>query len=135
MQTVVVAGQPAQPVDPVAELLASSADALRRAEWASSAALRYELAYLAALRSGAAVLARRARPRSLRTRPQGLWGLLAAAAPELAEWAQFFAVCGVRSSGLQEGRATVSVREADDLVREAAAFAAIVSGRAARTKR
>ena len=135
MQTVVVRGRPAQSVDPVAELLASSADALRRAEWASSAAFRYELAYLAALRSGAAVLARCARPRSLRTRPQGMWGLLAATAPEMSEWAQFFAVCGARSTQLQEGRAAVSVREADDLVREAAAFAAIVSGRVARAQR
>jgi hypothetical protein len=113
--------------DPVAELLASSSDALRRAEWAGSAALRYELAYLAALRSGAAVLARRAQPRSLRTKPQGLWGLLAAAAPELAEWSQFFAVCGTRSAALQEGRAMVSVRQADDLVRDAAAFAEIAA--------
>lgn len=121
--------------DPVTELLASSSDALRRAEWAASAALRYELAYLAALRSGAAVLAGRAQPSSLRTRPQGLWGLLAATAPELAEWSQFFAVCGTRSAALQDGRTTVSARQADDLVRDAAAFAEVASRSAARRAR
>ena len=121
--------------DPVAELLASSSDALRRAEWAGAAALRYELAYLAALRSGAAVLASRAQPRSLRTKPQGLWGLLAATAPELAEWSQFFAICGTRSAAVHDGRATVSARQADDLLRDAAAFAEIAARSVARVSR
>jgi len=119
--------QAAPAADPAIELLDSSADALHRAEWATSAELRYELAYLCALRCGAAVLARRARPRSLRTRPRGMWGLLTATAPELAEWAQFFAVCGTLSTALQDGRATVSARQADDLVRDATAFLAIAS--------
>lgn len=121
--------------DPVAELLASSTDALRRAEWAGSAALRYELAYLAALRSGAAVLASRAQPRSLRTKPQGLWALLAATAPELAEWSQYFTVCGACSAALQESGASVSVRQADDLVRDAAAFAEIAARSVAQVPR
>lgn len=114
--------------DPVSELLATAQDALRRAEWAPSAALRYELAYLAALRCGAAVLARRARPRSLRTRPRGMWALLARTAPELGEWAGFFAVCGTQACALAEGRAAVSVRQADDLLRDAADFLAVVTG-------
>ncbi len=123
-----------QPADPASELIASATDALRRAEWAPSAALRYELAYLSVLRSGAAVLAVRARPRSLRTKPRGLWGLLAAAAPEMAEWAEFFAQCGSWSTALQEGRATVSARQADDLVREAEVFLAVARGCIARTR-
>ena len=118
--------------DPADELIASALDALRRAEWASSAALRYELAYLCALRSGAAVLARRARPRSLRSGPRGIWELLATTAPELAEWAQFFTACAVLSAALQDGRAAVSARQADDLVRDAAAFLAIARGDAMR---
>ncbi len=108
--------------DPVVELLDSAADALHRAERTGSAALRFEMAYLCTLRSGAAVLARRARPRSLRTRPRGMWALLAATAPELAEWAQYFCVCGAHNTALLEGRAGISARQADDLVRDAATF-------------
>jgi len=117
--------------DPAIELLGSSTDALRRAGWATSASLRYELAYLCALRCGAAVLARRARPRSLRARPRGMWGLLATTAPELTEWAQFFAACGTCSAAIKDGRATVSARQADDLLRDAAAFLAIAQGQIA----
>lgn len=114
--------------DPAVELLDSASDALRRAEWAASAALRYELAYLSALRSGAAVLACRAKPRSLRTRPRGMWRLLTASAPELGEWAQYFALCGTHSAALQDGRGCVSARQADDLLRDAATFLAIAQG-------
>ncbi len=121
-------GQPVRRADPAIELLASAFDALRRAEWATSAGVRYELAYLSALRSGAAVLALRAKPRSLRTRPRGMWGLLAAAAPELAEWAQFFALCGAQGAASQDGRGLVSARQADDLMRDAATFLAIAQG-------
>lgn len=117
-----------RPQDPSSELLATAQDALSRAEWAPTAALRYELAYLAALRGGAAVLARRARPRSLRTRPRGLWALLAKTAPELAEWGAFFECCGTQCAALAEGRSAVSVRQADDLLRDAAAFLAVVTG-------
>jgi hypothetical protein len=120
--------RPAPAADPVQELLATAADALHRAEWAPSAALRYELAYLCALRSGAAVLARSARPRRVRTRPRGIWALLAATSPELAEWAGFFSICGTHHAALLEGRAAVSSRQADDLVRDAEAFLAIVTG-------
>ena len=88
--------------------------------------MRYELAYLCVLRTGAAVLARRARPGSLPTRPHPIWGLLASTAPELAEWAQFFTVCGTHNAALVKGGARVSARQADDLIRDAATFLAIV---------
>ena len=111
--------------DPCGELLDAASEALRRAHWGSSAAVRYELAYLCVLRTGAAVLARRVRPGSLPTRPHPIWGLLASAAPELAEWAQFFAVCGTCNAAAQGG-ARVSARQADDLIRDAGTFLAIV---------
>lgn len=110
--------------DPCAELLDAASEALRRAHWGSSAAVRYELAYLCVLRTGAAVLARRARPGSLPTRPHPIWGLLASAAPELAEWAQFFAVCGTYNAAAQDG-ARISARQADDLIRDAGTFLSI----------
>ena len=129
MQTVTPSIAPSvRQQDPPSELLATAEDALRQAEWTPVVAQRYELAYLAALRGGAAVLARRARPRSLRTRPRGLWALLARTAPELVEWAEFFEICGTRAAALADGRAAVSLRQADDLVRDAAAFLVVVTG-------
>ena len=110
------------PADPALELLDSATEALHRAQRAGSASLRFELAYLCTLRSGAAVLARRARPRSLRTRPRGMWALLASTAPELAEWAQYFSVCGAHNAAQLDGRTGISARQADDLVRDAATF-------------
>lgn len=116
-------------LDPVQGLLVSATDALRTAQRTPAVPLRYELAYLCALRSGAAVLARSARPGRVRTRPRGMWALLAAAAPELSEWGAFFAVCGTRCAALLDGRAVVSARQADDLVRDAATFLDIVAQR------
>jgi hypothetical protein len=114
--------------DPSAELLASAQAALDRAAEQSSPAVRYELAYLAALRSAAAVLARRARPRSLRTRPRGIWRLLARAAPELGEWAEFFALVAVGRDAPAGGRAPVTDRQADDLLRDSALFTGLARG-------
>ena len=125
LTTPVSSGVPAAPI-PAGELLDAASEALRRAHWGSSPAVRYELAYLCVLRTGAAVLARRARPGSLPTRPHPIWGLLASAAPELAEWAQFFTVCGTHNAALVKGGARVSARQADDLIRDAATFLAIV---------
>lgn len=116
------------PADPATELLRSASAALRDAGATTDPIHRYERSYLAALRAAAAILACRARPRSLRTRPRGIWTLLARSAPELGEWAEFFAVCGQSfpvSPAVGAGRAghpVVTPRQADDLLRDAAAF-------------
>src|SRR5205085_7782752 len=52
---------------------------------------RYATAHLGALRGAAAVLAARTRPESGRRRPRSAWVLLGSVAPELGEWATFFA--------------------------------------------
>jgi hypothetical protein len=53
--------------------------------------------------------------------------MLAEVAPELAEWAAFFAATEGRRDAIQAGATSiVSAREADDLVRDASAFLRLV---------
>jgi hypothetical protein len=53
--------------------------------------------------------------------------MLAEVAPELAEWAAFFAATEGRRDAIRTGASTiVSAREADDLVRDARAFLRLV---------
>jgi hypothetical protein len=89
--------------------------------------LRYPAAYLAALRAAAAVLAVRARPKPRRGAPRDAWHLLAEVAPELGEWAAFFASCSDIRAAAEAGIARlVSRRDADDLLRQAEQFVGIV---------
>src|SRR4051794_5399888 len=83
---------------------------------------RYALAHLAALRAAAAVLAARTRPAQTRRRPVSAWRLLATVAPELAEWAAFFAAGATKRAAAEAGRPVATRREADDLMRDAARF-------------
>ncbi|RLV48949.1 chromosome segregation protein SMC [Nocardioides mangrovicus] len=89
---------------------------------------RYATAHVAALRATAALLAARAEPTVERRRPQrNAWVLLAQVAPELAEWATLFAAGADKRAAAQAGsRRAVTAREADDLVREADRFLAVV---------
>ncbi len=90
---------------------------------------RYARAHLAALRAAAAVLAQRSKT-GLRPRGKGLrsaWDLLIELAPELAEWAGFFAAgAGKRASAEAGIVGSVTVRDADDLIREVATFCRLV---------
>ena len=89
---------------------------------------RYALAHLAALRGAAAVLACRARPAppARRSRPTSAWVLLTQVAPELGEWATFFAAGARKRAAAEAGLPAVTAREADDLLRDAEAFLAVV---------
>ena len=90
---------------------------------------RYACAHVAALRAAAALLAARAaRRRPARRRPQkNAWVLLAEVAPELAEWAAFFAAGAAKRAAAEAGSTrAVTEREADDLVRDADRFLAVV---------
>ena len=94
---------------------------------ASTAARRYAGAHLAALRAAAAVLAVRAQPAQRRSSPRSAWTLLAAAAPEMEEWAAFFAAGAGKRAAAEAGLTrAVSAREADDLLRDAEAFIGLV---------
>lgn len=62
-----------------------------------------------------------------RARPTSVWTLLVRVAPELAEWAAFFAAGADKRIAAQAGlRGAVTAREADDLVRDAGLFIDLV---------
>ena len=108
--------------------LARSADSLSEAMGATDVPTRYACAHVAALRAAAALLAARARPAPSRRRPQkNAWVLLTEVAPELSEWAGFFAAGAAKRAAAEAGSTrAVTEREADDLVRDADRFLALV---------
>jgi SAV_6107-like HEPN len=111
--------------------LARSAASLQEAIVAPDVPTRYACAHVAALRAAAALLAARARPASAtRRRPQkNAWVLLTEVAPELGEWAGFFAAGAAKRAAAEAGSTrAVTEREADDLVRDADRFLAVVEG-------
>jgi hypothetical protein len=116
-----VVGAPA-PASAIA-LLDQARRGLAVATAAEEAAERYAAAHLSALRAAAAVVAVRARPDRRRTRPTSVWALLASVAPELREWAAFFAAGSKTRAAVEAGvTRLVSGRDADDLVRQAGEF-------------
>lgn len=83
--------------------------------------MRYAAAHVAALRTAAAVLAVRTRPHPRSER--NAWVLLTRVAPELAEWAAFFAAGAGKRAAAEAGLThAVTIREADDLLRDAECF-------------
>ncbi len=115
---------------PAATLLGLAHRGLRDAEVAVRPVDRYAAAHLSALRAAAAVLACRARPTPTtgrRVRPTSAWVLLTAVAPELGEWADFFAAGARKRAAAEAGVPTaVTPREADDLIRDAQSFLHVV---------
>ncbi|GLU46044.1 SAV_6107 family HEPN domain-containing protein [Nocardiopsis ansamitocini] len=97
---------------------------------APTPALRYVNAHLAALRTAAAVLAQRADPGAKQGRargPRSAWELLPAAAPELHEWALYFAAGAAKRAAAEAGLGpAVTAEQADVLLNDARAFLAVV---------
>ncbi|MFT4224855.1 SAV_6107 family HEPN domain-containing protein [Micropruina sp.] len=117
---------------PAAPALAAATAALTEAECAERPSDRFLLAHLAALRVAAVVLACRTVGRAS-TRPQNVWQVLARTAPEYAEWAGFFAALAPKCEAVRAGAvAVISVREADDLLRDVGIFLDRVARRLAR---
>ena len=109
--------------------LARAAESLSEAVTSTEVTTRYACAHVAALRAAAALLAARAKPAGpTRRRPQkNAWVLLTEVAPELAEWAGFFAAgAGKRAAAEAGSTRAVTEREADDLVRDADRFLGLV---------
>jgi hypothetical protein len=108
--------------------LARAAESLSEAIAATDVPARYACAHVAALRAAAALLASRAHPAPGRRRPQkNAWVLLVEVAPELTEWAQFFSAGAAKRAAAEAGSTrAVTEREADDLVRDADRFLAVV---------
>ena len=109
--------------------LARAAESLQEAITAPDVPTRYACAHVSALRAAAALLATRAHPTSARrrTRQKNAWVLLEEVAPELGEWARFFAAgAGKRAAAEAGSTRAVTEREADDLVRDADRFLGLV---------
>lgn len=118
------ASGPDQPVGVLRADLQRVRGVLVEAELTESPLERHAAAQRAALGVAAVVLALRGA--QVRTR-RNVWQLLAASAPEYAEWAGFFA-----ATAQAPGRPrAISAREADDLVRDAGVFAELVGRRVA----
>ncbi len=110
-----------------AALLREARAGIVEAQHETDPAQRYATAYLAALRAAAALLALRGRPHRGRARPASAWVLLADLAPEMGEWADFFAAGSARRAAILAGSTRgVTQRGADDLVRSAAIFTDLV---------
>jgi hypothetical protein len=121
------------------DLLDRSRASLLEACRTSDASERYVEAHLGALRAAAALLAARSLPsgagssssgRAIRTsttrsRPRSVWELLPRVAPELTEWAAFFAASARRRAAIERG-GRIGARESDDLLRQAENFLEIV---------
>lgn len=106
--------------------LARAREALAEAAVAAAPAPRYAAAHVAALRATAALLAVRTRPAS-RRRQRNAWTLLSQVAPELEEWAVFFAAGASKRAAAEAGLSrAVSAREADDLLRDSGRFLELV---------
>jgi len=114
------------PVAGVLDLLAAARRGMAEAMVEPRAGERYAAAHLAALRGAAAVLAARTRPTPSRRGPRSAWDLLSLAAPELTEWATFFAAGAGKRAAAEAGLEVVTSREADDLLRDAENFLALV---------
>jgi hypothetical protein len=120
---------PIHPTAPASalRLLAEAEQGLAEAEHEPNPGYRFATAYLCALRAAAAMLALRGRPHRGRSRPTSVWTLLASVAPELREWAAFFAASSATRASVQAGiTRTVSARAADDLVRQTSQFIGLV---------
>jgi hypothetical protein len=85
-------------------------------------------AHLAALRAAAAVVAARPQPGAggRRKRPRSVWELLPRVEPALSEWAAFFAAGAGKRAAAEAGLPrAVTLREADDLLRDAGTFVSL----------
>ncbi|WP_370116043.1 SAV_6107 family HEPN domain-containing protein [Streptacidiphilus sp. MAP12-33] len=120
------AGAPPAAVD----LLAQAQRGLAEARELEGPLERYAAAHLAALRASAAVLALRGRPEESprkRKRIRSAWEVLPEVAPELAEWAVYYAAGAPKRAAAEAGIASAaSARDADDLIRNTALFLRIV---------
>jgi len=113
------------------QLLLIARRGLAEAAHTDADGLRYAAAHLAALRAAAAILAARTTPtvtnRQERHRAPSVWVLLTTVAPELGEWARFFADTTSRRAAAEAGiPRVVSGQDADDMLRAAEQFVTVV---------
>lgn len=111
----------------VRSVLTQAHSVLAESAAADSAAERFRLAHLAALRTAAAVFAERGRPASARRRLVSAWVLVETVAPEFGEWAGYFAAGAAARAAVEAGAVSaVTSRDADDQLRAAGEFLTLV---------
>lgn len=105
-----------------ASLIAAARRSLASAKTEAVPGTRYVGAHLAALRAAAALVAESGySPR--RSKPRSVWDLLAAACPDMAEWASYFAAGAGKRAAAEAGLPrAVSASEATELLRDADTF-------------
>jgi hypothetical protein len=112
------------------DLLAQAYRGLDEARSLEGPLERYAVAHLAALRASAAVLAVRGVPEESprkRGRIRSAWEVLPEVAPELAEWALYYAAGAPKRAAAEAGIASAAtMRDADDLIRNTALFVRMV---------
>ncbi|WP_375475065.1 SAV_6107 family HEPN domain-containing protein [uncultured Jatrophihabitans sp.] len=110
-------------------LLSAARAVLLEAVAAREPGERFRLAHLSALRTAAAVSAQRGRPGGVRRKLVSVWVLLDRVAPEHAEWSAYFAAGASVRAAIEAGAlSAVTPRVADDQVRAATEFLALVEG-------
>jgi hypothetical protein len=115
----------------VGDLLRQARIVLTEAGASADPGERFRLAQLSALRTAAAVLALRGRPAAARRRLVSVWVLLDKVAPEHRDWAAYFAAGAPVRAAVEAGAlSAVSARAADDQLRAAEQFLAVVEGSA-----
>jgi hypothetical protein len=120
----------ALPNRPAGELLDLARTGLAEAATIPTPGMRYATAHLAALRAAAAVLAARATPAPAGRRGPipNVWATVALVAPELTEWAAYFAASSAGRASVEAGIPTVvTAAEADDMIRAAEHFVALAA--------
>jgi len=107
--------------DAVLDLLARSEAELVASTVASDPAETFLHAHLAALRAGAALVQARGRP-GPRSRARTVWDMVTRVAPELADFAAYFAGNAATRSAVEAGRAEVDPARAARAVAAADQF-------------
>ncbi|MEV0948747.1 SAV_6107 family HEPN domain-containing protein [Rhodococcus sp. NPDC049939] len=127
------AGSAPPPASRRGSVLLGRADALlSQSAGASSPADRFHSAYLAALRGAAAILATAEVGSSgtRRARTRNAWVLLADAAPDLANWAEYFAGHSATRAAIEAGMSrTLTDWEADEFFLDVGRFLQAVEDR------
>ncbi|MFC5754040.1 SAV_6107 family HEPN domain-containing protein [Actinomadura rugatobispora] len=120
--------QPPRPAQTAVGQLHAARMGLAEAAEATSPAVRYVCAHLAALRAAAAVLASKEPVDTHRRgRPRSVWVLLPEAEPALREWAAFFAAGADKRAAAEAGLPrAVTAREAEELLHDAGIFVSLV---------
>lgn len=118
---------PRPPVSPEAEsLLDQARQGLAEADRERTPAALFTASYLSALRAGAAILVAKGRPHRRLAKPESTWTLLSSAAPEIAQWVEYFAARSRARASVQAGITRhVDAEGADELRRRAGEFVAL----------